>query len=156
MKTDIAVHSSMNHEPISRKYEFQAQKNQLKAGYLFYLTWCGRRDSNSHTLRRQNLNLVRLPISPLPQLWTFFGVANGTRTHDNRNHNPGLYQLSYSHHRTVLSRHLWSWTTVVLTGTPYRIRTCDPRLRRPYLLNDSSSSLLTLNYIKLFFNKIIK
>ena len=25
------------------------------------------------------------------------GVADGTRTHDNRNHNPGLYQLSYSH-----------------------------------------------------------
>ena len=31
------------------------------------LKWCGRRDLNSHTLRRQNLNLVRLPISPLPQ-----------------------------------------------------------------------------------------
>ena len=30
-----------------------------------------------------------------------FGVADGARTHDNRNHNPGLYQLSYSHHRTV-------------------------------------------------------
>ncbi len=28
------------------------------------------------------------------------GVADGTRTHDNRNHNPGLYQLSYSHRRT--------------------------------------------------------
>ena len=27
------------------------------------------------------------------------GVADGTRTHDNRNHNPGLYQLSYSHHK---------------------------------------------------------
>ena len=27
-----------------------------------------------------------------------FGVADGIRTHDNRNHNPGLYQLSYSHH----------------------------------------------------------
>ena len=27
-----------------------------------------------------------------------FGVADGTRTHDDRNHNPGLYQLSYSHH----------------------------------------------------------
>ncbi len=27
------------------------------------------------------------------------GVADGTRTHDNRNHNPGLYQLSYSHQR---------------------------------------------------------
>ena len=29
--------------------------------------WCGRRDLNPHTSRRQNLNLVRLPISPLPQ-----------------------------------------------------------------------------------------
>ena len=26
------------------------------------------------------------------------GVGDGTRTHDNRNHNPGLYQLSYTHH----------------------------------------------------------
>ncbi len=27
----------------------------------------------------------------------FGGVADGTRTHDNQNHNLGLYQLSYSH-----------------------------------------------------------
>ena len=26
------------------------------------------------------------------------GVADGTRTHDDQNHNLGLYQLSYSHH----------------------------------------------------------
>ena len=26
------------------------------------------------------------------------GVTDGARTHDNRNHNPGLYQLSYNHH----------------------------------------------------------
>ncbi len=26
------------------------------------------------------------------------GVDDGTRTHDDRNHNPGLYQLSYIHH----------------------------------------------------------
>jgi hypothetical protein len=26
------------------------------------------------------------------------GVTDGTRTHDDRNHNPGLYQLSYGHH----------------------------------------------------------
>ncbi|MDQ5939988.1 MAG: hypothetical protein QG557_938 [Pseudomonadota bacterium] len=26
------------------------------------------------------------------------GVNDGARTHDNRNHNPGLYQLSYAHH----------------------------------------------------------
>jgi len=32
------------------------------------------------------------------------GVADGTRTHDNRNHNPGLYQLSYSHHWNVMIR----------------------------------------------------
>lgn len=25
------------------------------------------------------------------------GVTDGARTRDNRNHNPGLYQLSYSH-----------------------------------------------------------
>lgn len=33
--------------------------------------------------------------TPLP---TLSGVRDGARTHDNRNHNPGLYQLSYSHH----------------------------------------------------------
>ena len=26
------------------------------------------------------------------------GVADGTRTHDDQNHNLGLYQLSYGHH----------------------------------------------------------
>ncbi len=31
------------------------------------LRWCGWRDLNPHALRRQNLNLVRLPISPHPQ-----------------------------------------------------------------------------------------
>jgi hypothetical protein len=30
------------------------------------------------------------------------GVADGTRTHDNQNHNLGLYQLSYSHRRSRL------------------------------------------------------
>ena len=32
------------------------------------------------------------------------GVADGARTHDNRNHNPGLYQLSYSHRRAFYYR----------------------------------------------------
>ena len=31
--------------------------------------WCGWRDLNPHALRRQNLNLVRLPISPHPHTW---------------------------------------------------------------------------------------
>ena len=35
------------------------------------------------------------------------GVADGARTHDNRNHNPGLYQLSYSHRkRAIIAPHL--------------------------------------------------
>ncbi|CRH28609.1 Uncharacterized protein {ECO:0000313/EMBL:ABJ00072.1} [Pantoea ananatis] len=44
------------------------------------MKWCGRRDLNSHTLRRQNLNLVRLPISPLPQKKD--GGYDGNRTCD--------------------------------------------------------------------------
>ncbi|SJM89104.1 hypothetical protein CRENPOLYSF1_100015 [Crenothrix polyspora] len=31
----------------------------------------------------------------------FDGVNDGARTRDNRNHNPGLYQLSYAHHKTL-------------------------------------------------------
>ncbi len=32
------------------------------------------------------------------------GVNEGARTLDNRNHNPGLYQLSYNHHYNKLFR----------------------------------------------------
>ena len=38
-------------------------------------------------------------LTGLTGVWELLGVADGTRTHDNRNHNPGLYQLSYSHRR---------------------------------------------------------
>ena len=51
-----------------------------------------------------------------------FGVADGARTHDNRNHNPGLYQLSYSHHKKTCR-----------FGTPDRNRTCNRPLRRRVL-----------------------
>lgn len=60
-------------------------------GVLVIRTIAGTQNKNgvviSHNAVRKN-NL-------LPE---FFGVADGARTHDNRNHNPGLYQLSYSHH----------------------------------------------------------
>nr|SPS05940.1 conserved protein of unknown function [Candidatus Nitrotoga fabula] len=49
-------------------------------------------------------------------------MADGTRTHDNRNHNPGLYQLSYSHHMENSTR--------PVIGVPDRNRTCNPQLRR--------------------------
>ena len=54
------------------------------------------------------------------------GVDDGTRTHDDRDHNPGLYQLSYAHHRfqsTVL--------LCAISGAPGRTRTCNPRLSVP-------------------------
>src|SRR5437868_6544389 len=32
-----------------------------------------------------------------------YGVIDGARTRDNRDHNPGLYQLSYDHHVPLIS-----------------------------------------------------
>ena len=65
---------------------------------------------------------------------TVTGVNDGTRTHDDRNHNPGLYQLSYAHHiqslcLTARSSHYKR----ILYGAPDRTRTCNLRLRRPLL-----------------------
>ena len=70
------------------------------------------------------------------------GVADGNRTRDHRSHNPVLYQLSYSHHcywamppappmcRTAIDI---AARMLRASGAPGRIRTCDPRLRRPLL-----------------------
>ncbi len=55
------------------------------------------------------------------------GVANEIRTRDHRNHNPGLYQLSYSHH------YFFAPLIYIPDGTPERIRTFDLWLRRPTL-----------------------
>ena len=38
----------------------------LHSFVLLIPVWCGWRDLNPHASRRQNLNLVRLPISPHP------------------------------------------------------------------------------------------
>src|SRR5947207_8347608 len=64
-----------------------------------------RRDSKTHRwIWSLRLSPLRCPPSgstcalALRREWaTENGVADGIRTHDNRNHNPGLYQLSYSH-----------------------------------------------------------
>ena len=45
---------------------------------------------------RQRKRVYKTSCKP----FEFDGVADGARTHDNRNHNPGLYQLSYSHRRS--------------------------------------------------------
>jgi hypothetical protein len=41
--------------------------------------WCGRRDSNPHSLRRWNLNPVRLPIPPRPHVVGLEGLEPPTR-----------------------------------------------------------------------------
>jgi hypothetical protein len=58
-------------------------------------------------------------------------VADGARTHDHWNHNPGLYQLSYSH-RSNQIRFKYAPCKSVF-GTPGRIRTCGHPLRRRML-----------------------
>jgi hypothetical protein len=39
-------------------------------GHPLLPPWCERGDSNPHTFRRQNLNLVRLPIPPLSRCFS--------------------------------------------------------------------------------------
>jgi hypothetical protein len=63
-------------------------------------------------------------------------VDDGTRTHDDRNHNPGLYQLSYVHQNV-------SSSACRASGAPGRTRTCDPRLRRPVLYPAELRALLS-------------
>ena len=48
---------------------------------LLDILWCPGRDSNSYTLRRQNLNLVRLPISPPGQVQTIARQDSNTLMH---------------------------------------------------------------------------
>jgi hypothetical protein len=68
------------------------------------------------------------------------GVADGARTHDNWNHNPGLYQLSYSHHRYRAAQYSTFFSTCWAatqkrgkTGDPGGARTPDLGLRRSLL-----------------------
>ena len=59
-------------------------------------------------------------------------MDDGIRTHDDRDHNPGLYQLSYAHHNfpnfTVKPDPVHN---IVGFGAPGRTRTCNPRLSLP-------------------------
>jgi hypothetical protein len=57
----------------------------------------------------RNPNEKRRPRPKPGSPFRFFGVANGTRTHDNQNHNLGLYQLSYSHRRASQYSRTHEW-----------------------------------------------
>ena len=55
---------------VRRKYlpDFFFGIRRKNSQRIFSARWCGRRDSNSYTLRHRNLNPARLPIPPRPQL----------------------------------------------------------------------------------------
>ncbi len=73
------------------------------------------------------------------------GVDDGARTHDRRNHNPVLYQLSYAHHwlcparagRVLYNKNPTAQRRKSLLatrcGAPGRTRTCNRMLRRHVL-----------------------
>ena len=46
-------------------------------------------------------NQMRYQAAPYSVSREEIGVDEGARTLDNRNHNPGLYQLSYNHHYNI-------------------------------------------------------
>ena len=46
------------------------------------------------------------------------GVTDGARTHDNQNHNLGLYQLSYSHRKRMIIAESDQLTITSLPFTP--------------------------------------
>lgn len=55
-------------------------------------------NSNSeHNCRKGDESQKKAPTIGSALFVKEVGVADGTRTHDDQNHNLGLYQLSYSH-----------------------------------------------------------
>ena len=57
--------------------------------------------TNSATLawNYKDAKLYRIGLrNEVPSIRKDSGVDDGARTHDHRNHNPALYQLSYAHH----------------------------------------------------------
>jgi hypothetical protein len=82
-------------------------------------------------VRKERLELSRRKaLEPKSSVSTNFttsaesGVDDGARTHDNRNHNPGLYQLSYAHHS--INAVLLQLITIVLPNRVARSAGLEP------------------------------
>ena len=118
------------------------RRNPRKASLEQLLTWCGRRDSNSHALRRWNLNPVCLPIPPRPRIklsnknarllaWRF-GTWGGRWESNPRHQEPQSCALP-----TELRPPYCACCILLVpklpSGTPGRTRTCDHPLRRRML-----------------------
>ena len=77
--------------------------------------------TNSATFAQHDLRLANtLPSLTLLNKEEQTGVTDGARTHDHRNHNPGLYQLSYNHHAVRNCRNNYWYYFDSLTETYLR------------------------------------
>ena len=134
----------------------------FQSGFLIHaetcktFRWCGRRDSNSHTSRRQNLNLVCLPIPPRPhsiyaqskmnllcKIWGGRWVSNPRHRESQSRALPTELRPPYcAAHVTYNLLHLQASPN----GAPGRIRTCDHPLRRRVLYPTELRALVVINY----------
>ena len=62
-----------------------------------------------------------------PHSLNLYGVDDGARTHDDRNHNPGLYQLSYVHHNYLNICYLVRPGRIIPGSCPTPFRPCFAR-----------------------------
>ena len=98
---------------------FSSKKKDQKER-LSFLSAAPRRGGRDEKIRKQGIGMLSQSPAPLS------GVGNGARTHDTRNHNPVLFQLSYTHQ-------IHNITKPRKCGTPEGIRTPGLLLRRQLL-----------------------
>src|SRR5216684_3331063 len=66
LKNYIIYIRNQNSRWIPKKNWRDRKRASLAAEFRRVKSWCGRRDSNPHALRRHPLKMVRLPVPPLP------------------------------------------------------------------------------------------
>ena len=80
------------------------------------------------------------------------GVSDGIRTHDDRDHNPGLYQLSYAHH---LLRYLTGTSSTTGGRGDFRNNKPLSRLARPAGIEPATPSLEGWCSIRLSYGRVV-
>src|SRR2546425_1429743 len=66
LKNYIIYIRNQNSRCIPKKNWRDREAGLARAEFGRVKSWCGRRDSNPHALRRHPLKMVRLPVPPLP------------------------------------------------------------------------------------------
>ena len=94
--------------------------------------WCSRSDSNRHVFQRQNLNLVRLPISPPEHCLLQKTIVRYTCIKIKHFGQLGAVGEDWTRGFLLTKEVLYHWvTTALLSGGPGRTWTLNRRLWRP-------------------------